>query len=214
LDFLYATTLAYLKKTDAIVKKDNHESILTTKSSWDIEVKDYTRALEAIPTLLKYHNWLHERQLRVEVFIRPTNNDPEMQKNTIKVGAIPPTSNVMSDWEDIYFHQYLPDHSLPSTRLVHTIATVMGVSAAVYGIFSSSWLYIPLGIGLIYESGFHAHLFLERNIPSSTKYLLGSVYSDIRVTLQTLLNAFTGGMDRDLEKAGIYDVTKKVIKQD
>ena len=189
---------------------------LSTQSaaSWDIEVENYTIALQAIPVILKHHNWLHERQMGVEVFLRPKSDDPEIQKQVLKIGAIPPTPNDMSQVEEIYFRQYLPDHSLFSTRLVHTLATVAGVSAAVYGIFSSSWLCIPAGLLLIYESGFHSHLFLERNIPSSTKYPLGSVYSDLRVTLQMLLNPFTGGMDKDLAKAGIYDVTKKTIKQE
>ena len=105
------------------------------------------------------HTYLHTRQLGVEIFGMGEGSA------VIKVGERPPTSNQLSGFEEVYFKQYLPDHSLHSTRLVHTIATVIGVAMALFALYSGRWYLFPLGILAIYEAGFHSHLFIERNTP-------------------------------------------------
>jgi hypothetical protein len=199
-DKLYNVALEILKPEQKDCVKED--------TTWKIRVKDYDSIWEPLRKLLKHHNYLHEAKFRVEVYSIPDSNDVALQKQVIKIGLRPPTSDNLKTCEEVYREQYLPDHSLFSTRLIHTLATVVGVSGAVYGIFHGQWISIPLGIGLIYEAGFHSHLFIEKNIPSSTKYPLQSVYSDLRVTFQMLTNWLTGGMDADLARADIYDVEK------
>lgn len=182
------------------------------KDFWRVRVEDQPTALEVSGRMMEHHSYLHTRQLGVEVYVMENSSDPRVRNRAIQIGVRPPTSNTLKTNEEVYFQQYLGDHSLAKTRRVHMLATVAGVATAVYGLYSGNYWLVPLGVGSIYEAGFHSHLFVERNIPSSTKYPKGSVYSDLRVTLQTILNPLTGGMDKDLEKAGIYDVSKDVKK--
>jgi hypothetical protein len=210
LDKLLRITLDFLAEKKVNYKTDPNELAYKSSgtTSWKVKVINLTTALEVGALLMQHHNYLYQRQKGVEVYLQPSTINIDMQKDIMKIGERPPTPNNLETFEDVYFEQYLPDHSLPMTRWIHALATIAGVSGAVYGIFSANWHYIPAGIGFIYASGFLSHLFVEKNTPSSGKYPLQSIYSDLRVTFQTLLNPFTGGMDRDLAVAGIYNVNK------
>lgn len=197
LDALYQITTELLDQRKIDYQQER------TRTEWKIEVKNLTQAMWIVGSLFQQHTYIEARKEGVDLFASAKTEDPELSQHAIRIGDCPPTSTNLKGYYEVYIKEYLRSHSLPSTRLVHTVATILGVSLCAYGIFNGNWWCILGGIGGIYEAGFHSHLFLEKNIPSSTKYPKESVYGDFRVTIQTLLNPFTGGMDKDLRMAGI-----------
>lgn len=187
---------------------DYHEEPALSEYTWSIRYNNWSDAERTITTILLQHNFLDERQnAGSEVFLTPVSTDRRIQNMAIKIGARPPTPDTLSTGEDVYFIQYLPDHSLSATRWAHIIPTLLTASTVAYNVYKRDWKYaaasLACGTAAIYECGFLSHLFVERNIPSASKYPLLSVYSELRMTWNSLTNFWTGAMDRDLTRAGI-----------
>jgi len=180
----------------------------TSKYTWTIRYNNLKDAQQVIAVLVRHHTFLHERaNASSEVFLSPESTNPELQNMAIKIGARPPTSDNFKTFDEVYFKQYLPDHSQPATRWAHIIPTVLTTATVAYNVWNGNWgsafTSLACGTALIYECGFHSHLFIEKNIPSTIKYPLYSACSELKMTWNTLTNFVTGAMDRDLVIAGI-----------
>lgn len=198
----YLNTL--YKIVEDALKSQNNISYESNKRSrmWNFEVKDLSSAMQIAGLMMTKHTYLKAREEGVDLYISAKTDDLNLKQCAIKIGERPPTTDNWQTCEEFYLQRYLPDHSLEKTRLIHTAATVVGISSAIFGIFQLNPWWFFGGIGLIYESGFHSHLFVEKNTPSSAEGLQDafySVYGDFRVTWKTLF----GGMEDDLKKAGI-----------
>lgn len=94
-----------------------------------------------------------------------------------------------------FWPHYLRAHSLPGTRAMHYVATVIGATAAVQAIVSRQPLFL-IGIGLGYAVAIGAHAFIERNAPLIRVNALWGVAADLRMSWLAL----TGGLGREIAR--------------
>lgn len=186
----------------------HQEEPALSEYTWRIRYNNWSDAERTIATVLLQHNFLDERKnAGSEVFLTPVSTDRRIQNMAIKIGARPPTPDDLTTGEAVYLIQYLPDHSLSATRWAHIIPTMLTASAVAYHVYKRNWKHaaasLAAGTASIYECGFLSHLFIERNIPSASNYPVLSIYSELRMTFNSLTNFWTGAMDRDLTRAGI-----------
>jgi hypothetical protein len=88
---------------------------------------------------------------------------------------------------------YLRAHSLPGTRAMHYVATIVGATAAVQALVSRQPLFL-LGIGLGYALAIMAHRYIERNQPLIRVNALLGVVADLRM----FWLALTGALGREI----------------
>jgi hypothetical protein len=76
---------------------------------------------------------------------------------------------------------YVQEHSLPITRLLHFIGTLLGILLLVWFIWRGTWYYFPLCLAAGYGFAWVAHFFVEKNKPASFKYPFWSFISDYKM---------------------------------
>ncbi|MCB1112988.1 MAG: DUF962 domain-containing protein [Chlamydiales bacterium] len=110
----------------------------------------------------------------------------------------------------MYDNIYVPDHSLRLTRYVHLVGTVVGTLFACYAAKKSSLLGVIGAVSMVYAFAVPSHPIIQGNRPSSLKgwrTAILAVPADLMISWQTLINPFTGAMDRSLKRANIRPVT-------
>ena len=97
---------------------------------------------------------------------------------------------------------YLLAHSNPKTRAVHYAATIIGIGSA--GAAAIAWepLFL-LGIGIAYALAIGAHMVIEKNRSMIGVNPAWGALADLRM----FWLAATGGLDRELSRAGASDLT-------
>jgi len=104
-----------------------------------------------------------------------------------------------------FWPYYLTEHAKPQTRLWHmagtAAATVLLIAAAAA---ESVWLLLA-GVFAGYGPAWATHFLIEKNQPATFRYPLWSLMSDFRMTAVWL----TGGLSRELEKAGVISAPSR-----
>ena len=94
---------------------------------------------------------------------------------------------------------YLREHARPETRFWHIAGTGLAMLLLAAGVLAlSPWLCLA-SIIAGYGPAWIAHFFVEKNRPTTFRYPLWSLASDVRMTATWL----TGGLESELEKAAI-----------
>lgn len=94
---------------------------------------------------------------------------------------------------------YLREHSLPGTRAMHYVASIIGLMAAVEAVIAREpWIFIG-GIALAYGLAIVAHWTIERNQPLILVDPLRGAFADLRMVWLAL----TGRIERELENRGL-----------
>jgi len=98
-----------------------------------------------------------------------------------------------------FWPYYLGEHAQPGTRAIHFAGTIASTVCLILLIATANawWALAALVSG--YGPAWIGHFFVEKNRPATFTYPLWSLVSDYRMTFAWL----TGGLGRELEKAGI-----------
>ncbi len=98
-----------------------------------------------------------------------------------------------------FWPYYLREHSKALTRGLHFLGTGLAVAAlCTAAILGSGWLVLG-ALGLGYGPAWYAHFFVERNRPTTFRFPLWSLVSDVRMVGLWL----TGRLSKELEMAGV-----------
>jgi len=95
---------------------------------------------------------------------------------------------------------YLQAHSKRSTRVVHYVATVIGLGSAFTAAVTLE-PFVLVGIGVAYAIAIGAHRLIERNRSMIGVNPVWGAVADLRM----FRLAVTGGLARELEKAGVAE---------
>jgi hypothetical protein len=100
-----------------------------------------------------------------------------------------------------FWPYYLHEHARARTRTWHIAGTIVAALFLLGAILlADPWLLI--GVALAgYGPAWCAHFLVEKNCPATFRYPLWSLVCDVRMTATWL----TGGLSRELEKAGITE---------
>ena len=98
-----------------------------------------------------------------------------------------------------FWPHYLREHANPRTRRLHYFGTGLATAALIGCIASRRWRLLPLVLIGGYGPAWVAHFFVERNRPATFIHPFWSLISDYRMAWSWL----SGGLDRELDKAGI-----------
>ena len=96
---------------------------------------------------------------------------------------------------DEYWRLYLRAHRRRATRLVHYVATLLGLSSSGAGLVMLEPIFIGAGIALSYALAIGSHRYLERNNPMIVVNPIWGVVADLRMTWLGL----TGQLTRERE---------------
>jgi len=101
--------------------------------------------------------------------------------------------------KDEFFDFYLLEHSDPTCRVLHYIATMTMAAGLIAAIVTGKWLLILTGISTAYVFAWIGHFFFEHNKPASFSYPWASFKSDAR-----MFGIFLSGkIDERMEQARI-----------
>lgn len=91
---------------------------------------------------------------------------------------------------------YLQAHRQPATRVMHYVATVVGLSTSAVGVLMLDTLVLGVGIGVGYALAISAHLLFEGNRPMIAVNPVWGAAADIRMTWL----AATGRLQSELDR--------------
>ena len=91
---------------------------------------------------------------------------------------------------------YVSEHSLPLTRLLHFIGTILGLVFAAFFIARGQWYYFPVFFVFGYGFAWYSHFFIEKNKPASFRFPFWSLISDFKMVWYMA----TGRMGREVER--------------
>ena len=91
---------------------------------------------------------------------------------------------------------YVAEHSLPMTRALHLIGTLLGVALLIFFIVRGQWYFFPVFFVVGYAFAWFAHFVVEKNKPASFRFPLWSFISDFKMIALML----TGRMSREVER--------------
>ena len=94
---------------------------------------------------------------------------------------------------DEYWVLYLQAHRKRSTRLVHYVATIIGLSSSGIGLLMLEPIVVGAGIATSYALAIAAHIVFERNRPMILVNPIWGALADLRMTWLGL----TGQLDRE-----------------
>ena len=77
-----------------------------------------------------------------------------------------------------FWPYYLGEHSKPSTRLMHYVGSLVGLSAVVGFVAIGKWWLFPLALAPGYAFAWIGHFFIEKNRPATFTYPLWSFMGD------------------------------------
>ena len=80
-----------------------------------------------------------------------------------------------------FWHFYLRQHRLPSTRALHYVGTISATLLLVLLIAQHQWLWLPAVLVLGYGPAWIAHFFIEKNKPATLHAPIWSLASDYRM---------------------------------
>jgi hypothetical protein len=98
-----------------------------------------------------------------------------------------------------FWPYYLREHAQGATRAIHIFGTVAAIAFVVLAIVFATWWLLIGALFAGYGPAWVAHFLVEKNRPATFRYPLWSLVSDFRMTATW----FTGGLARELAKAGI-----------
>ena len=100
-----------------------------------------------------------------------------------------------------FWPYYLHEHRQPRTRALHLAGTGVTTALLGAGIVTANVWFVPAAILAGYAPAWFAHFVVEKNRPATLRYPVWSLISDFRMAGIWL----TGGLDRELKRAGIRD---------
>jgi len=100
---------------------------------------------------------------------------------------------------DEFWPHYLREHGHPTTRALHIFGTWAALCVLALGLLAGPWWLILLVPIIGYGFAWVAHLFVERNRPTTFTYPAWSLRGD----LQMAWFAVTGRLNRELRQHGI-----------
>ena len=98
-----------------------------------------------------------------------------------------------------FWPYYLREHSRPETRAIHFAGTGCATALVLVAVATGQFWLVILALVSGYGPAWFGHFFIEKNRPATFTYPLWSLVSDYRMAFAWL----TGGLSRELEKAGI-----------
>ena len=94
---------------------------------------------------------------------------------------------------------YLNEHAKPQTRAWHMVGTAAATVLLIAAASTANVGLLLAGIVVGYAPAWATHFLIEKNRPATFRYPIWSLISDFRMGALWL----TGGLSRELEKAGI-----------
>lgn len=98
-----------------------------------------------------------------------------------------------------FWPYYLAEHSRPSTRAVHLLATLAWMTLLVAAVLTRTWWLLALMPVAAYGLAWFSHFVLERNRPATFKHPLYSLAADHKMAFYMV----TGRLGCELERLGI-----------
>lgn len=102
---------------------------------------------------------------------------------------------------------YLQQHQKPTTRALHYVGTLLGVSIVTAGIVMNLRPAIYLGFVFAYLLAWIGHFGFEKNRPATFRYPLWSFISDFRM----LYCFLTGSLGSELARAQTAELEKENV---
>jgi len=79
-----------------------------------------------------------------------------------------------------FWPYYLREHSKPTTRGLHYVGTLLGIILLIYGLVFEPWCLLAAPFAS-YSFAWFSHFFVEKNHPTTLKYPLWSLLSDLKM---------------------------------
>lgn len=98
-----------------------------------------------------------------------------------------------------FWPYYLAEHSKPSTRALHLLATLTWITMVLAAVATRTWWLLALVPVAAYGLAWLSHFFLERNRPATFKHPLLSLLADHKMALYMV----TGRMAAELARLNI-----------
>ena len=98
-----------------------------------------------------------------------------------------------------FWPYYLAEHSKPSTRAVHFLATFVWLGLLIAAVVTRYWWLLAAIPVTAYGLAWISHFFLERNRPATFKYPLYSLLADHKMFFYML----TGRMATELTRLNV-----------
>ncbi len=95
-----------------------------------------------------------------------------------------------------FWPYYLAEHSKPSTRALHFLATLAWLGLLLAAVVTSRWWLLAAIPVAAYGLAWASHFFLERNRPATFKYPLYSLLADHQMFLYMLIGRMTAELAR------------------
>ncbi len=100
---------------------------------------------------------------------------------------------------DVFWLDYLKDHSKPATRAMHYFGTGLAIMFLVKAVIELDPWFVLVAIVSGYLYAWLGHWLIQKNQPKTFSYPLWSLASDFRMFFLFL----TQRLDRELQRAGV-----------
>ncbi len=95
-----------------------------------------------------------------------------------------------------FWPAYVRAHSKKSTRVAHSVGTILGWMLLGGAVIERRWWLAALALAISYALAWGSHFFVEHNRPATFEHPLWSWWADQRMVFLMLL----GRMDGEVEK--------------
>lgn len=103
---------------------------------------------------------------------------------------------------DDFWIEYLRAHSLRTTRLLHYVATGVGIASFIAALVVDNWWFFAGGLSAAYSLAWASHFLVQDNVPvafGGPRAVALSFISDLRM----FSLGMTGQLGPELKRAGI-----------
>ena len=76
---------------------------------------------------------------------------------------------------------YVSEHSVPLTRALHFVGTILGIALLVFFVVRGQWYFFPVFFLCGYGFAWFAHFVIEKNKPASFRFPFWSFISDFKM---------------------------------